>query len=117
MPVTAVIGVQWGDEAKGKIVDYLSDTYEIVAQFNGGDNAGHTVINPHGTFKLRLVPNGFSVPGASCVIGPGVVLNLKTLLDEIRLHTIRRHRFASPFVGVSALPCGHALPSADRGNL
>jgi len=83
MPVTAVVGMQWGDEAKGKIVDYLSDTHDIVARFNGGDNAGHTVINVHGTFKLRLIPNGFSVPGASCIIGPGVVLNLKTLIDEI----------------------------------
>jgi adenylosuccinate synthase len=83
MPVTAVIGAQWGDEAKGKIVDYLADSNQIVARFNGGDNAGHTVVNPYGTFKLRLVPNGFSTPGAVCVIGPGVVLNLQTLIDEI----------------------------------
>lgn len=85
MPVTAVVGAQWGDEAKGKIVDFLADTHEIVARFNGGDNAGHTVVNPFGTFKLRLVPNGFSTPGAICVIGPGVVLNLQTLIDEISI--------------------------------
>lgn len=83
MPVTAVIGVQWGDEAKGKIVDYLAGTSRIVARFNGGDNAGHTVVNPYGTFKLRLVPNGFSSPGVTCVIGPGVVLNLQTLIEEV----------------------------------
>jgi adenylosuccinate synthase len=83
MAVTAVIGAQWGDEAKGKIVDLLSAEAEIVARFNGGDNAGHTVVNPYGTFKLRLTPNGFSNPKTICAIGAGVVLNLKTLLDEI----------------------------------
>jgi adenylosuccinate synthase len=83
MTVTAVIGAQWGDEAKGKIVDLLSADAEIVARFNGGDNAGHTVVNPYGTFKLRLTPNGFSNPTSLCVIGAGVMLNLKTLLDEI----------------------------------
>src|SRR5512136_1714916 len=83
MPVTAVIGAQWGDEAKGKIVDLLSAGAEIVARFNGGDNAGHTVINPYGTFKLRLTPNGFSNPKTVCIIGPGVVINLTTLINEI----------------------------------
>ncbi len=63
MSVTAVIGLQWGDEAKGKIVDMLSPEAEIVARFNGGDNAGHTVVNDYGTFKVRLTPNGFSSPG------------------------------------------------------
>ena len=60
---------------------------DIVARFNGGDNAGHTVVNQYGTFKLRLTPNGFSNPNSTCVIGPGVVVNLGTLLDEI--HTIQ----------------------------
>jgi adenylosuccinate synthase len=83
MTVTAVVGTQWGDEAKGKVVDLLSQQADIVARFNGGDNAGHTVINQFGTFKLRLTPNGFSNPQTTCIIGPGVVLNLKTLIDEI----------------------------------
>jgi adenylosuccinate synthase len=83
MSVTVVVGSQWGDEAKGKIVDLLSEKAAIVARFNGGDNAGHTVVNPFGTFKLRLTPNGFSNPNAVCVIGPGVVVNLATLLGEI----------------------------------
>jgi adenylosuccinate synthase len=83
MSVTAVIGLQWGDEAKGKIVDMLSPGAEIVARFNGGDNAGHTVVNSYGTFKVRLTPNGFSSPGTLCVIGPGVVVNLATLISEI----------------------------------
>ncbi len=87
MTVTAVIGTQWGDEAKGKIVDLLAKNAAIVARFNGGDNAGHTVVNPLGTFKLRLTPNGFYYPETACVIGPGVVINLETLINEI--HTIQ----------------------------
>jgi adenylosuccinate synthase len=83
MTVTAVIGLQWGDEAKGKIVDMLSPGVDVVARFNGGDNAGHTVVNSYGTFKVRLTPNGFSSPGTLCVIGPGVVVNLATLISEI----------------------------------
>ncbi len=82
MAVTAVAGAQWGDEAKGKFVDVLAQDADIVARFNGGDNAGHTVINAYGTFKVRLTPNGFSNPNTTCVIGPGVVVNLSTLLEE-----------------------------------
>ena len=85
MPATVVIGAQWGDEAKGKLVDSLAESASLVARFNGGDNAGHTVINAYGTFKVRLVPNGFSTPGAVCVIGPGVVVNLNTLIQEIAM--------------------------------
>ena len=83
MSVVVVVGAQWGDEAKGKMVDLLSEKADIVARFNGGDNAGHTVVNQYGTFKLRLTPNGFSNPTTICVIGPGVVVNLATLLEEI----------------------------------
>jgi adenylosuccinate synthase len=88
MGVTVVVGSQWGDEAKGKIVDLLSQDADITARFNGGDNAGHTVVNDYGTFKLRLVPNGFANPKTVCVIGPGVVVNLATLIGEI--HTIEQ---------------------------
>jgi adenylosuccinate synthase len=87
MSVTVVVGAQWGDEAKGKFVDLLSQEAALTARFNGGDNAGHTVVNPYGTFKLRLTPNGFANPHTTCVIGPGVVVNLATLLAEMQ--TIR----------------------------
>jgi len=80
-----VIGAQWGDEAKGKIVDLLSQDAVLTARFNGGDNAGHTVMNEFGTFKLRLTPNGFANPRTTCIIGPGVVVNLATLLSEIQM--------------------------------
>ena len=85
MSVTMVIGAQWGDEAKGKIVDLLSQDAVLTARFNGGDNAGHTVMNEFGTFKLRLTPNGFANPRTTCIIGPGVVVNLATLLSEIQM--------------------------------
>jgi adenylosuccinate synthase len=85
MSVTMVIGAQWGDEAKGKVVDLLSVDAGITARFNGGDNAGHTVINDYGTFKLRLTPNGFSNPNTICIIGPGVVVNLATLISELEM--------------------------------
>jgi adenylosuccinate synthase len=85
MSVTMVIGAQWGDEAKGKIVDLLSQQAGFTARFNGGDNAGHTVVNDYGTFKLRLTPNGFSNPNTNCIIGPGVVVNLGTLIDELHM--------------------------------
>jgi adenylosuccinate synthase len=85
MAVIAVVGAQWGDEAKGKVVDLLSQQADFVGRFNGGDNAGHTVVNQYGTFKLRLTPNGFYNPKTICVIGPGVVINLNTLIDEIQM--------------------------------
>jgi adenylosuccinate synthase len=85
MSVTMVIGAQWGDEAKGKVVDLLSQNADVTARFNGGDNAGHTVINNYGMFKLRLTPNGFSNPKTTCIIGPGVVVNLATLINEIHM--------------------------------
>jgi len=83
MPVIAVIGAQWGDEGKGKIVDLLAETAKAVVRFSGGDNAGHTIINPYGEFKLHLVPSGIFYPEAICIIGNGVVINPAALLDEI----------------------------------
>ena len=83
MPVTIVVGTQWGDEGKGKISDILAKNADIVARFNGGDNAGHTVVNQFGTFKQRLIPSGIFNEKATSVIGPGVVLNLNTITIEL----------------------------------
>ncbi|MGD0857149.1 MAG: adenylosuccinate synthase [Dehalococcoidia bacterium] len=83
MSVVAVIGAQWGDEGKGKIVDLLSEKADAVIRFSGGDNAGHTVINPNGEFKLHIVPSGIFYPRAVCVIGNGVVINPGVLLEEL----------------------------------
>lgn len=83
MSVVAVIGAQWGDEGKGKIVDLLSEKADAVIRYSGGDNAGHTVINPDGEFKLHIVPSGICYPHANCIIGNGVVINPRVLLEEL----------------------------------
>ncbi|MBN1690487.1 MAG: adenylosuccinate synthase [Dehalococcoidia bacterium] len=83
MSVVAVIGAQWGDEGKGKIVDLLAEKADAVIRFSGGDNAGHTVINPGGEFKLHIVPSGIFYPRTACIIGNGVVINPRVLLEEI----------------------------------
>lgn len=83
MPTTVVVGMQWGDEAKGKIVDMLAREHDYIVRFNGGDNAGHTIKHGAKTFKLHLVPSGIFYPEKTKVLGNGVVVNLKTLVDEI----------------------------------
>lgn len=83
MTVTAVIGSQWGDEGKGKAVDFLAESADYVARFNGGNNAGHTVINEFGTFKIHLVPSGIFAQNTVGLIGGGVVIDPSVLLDEI----------------------------------
>jgi adenylosuccinate synthase len=83
MPVVAAIGAQWGDEGKGKIVDMLAEKARYVVRFSGGDNAGHTVVNPHGEFKLRLTPSGIFYKNTTSIIGNGVVINPAVLNDEV----------------------------------
>ena len=85
MTVTAVIGSQWGDEGKGKAVDFLAEHVDYVARFNGGNNAGHTVINNFGTFKIHLVPSGIFAQNTTGLIGGGVVIDPEVLLDEIEM--------------------------------
>ncbi|MEA2662386.1 MAG: adenylosuccinate synthase [Chloroflexota bacterium] len=85
MPVTAIVGAQWGDEGKGKITDLLAQEADVVIRYQGGNNAGHTVVNELGTFKLHLVPSGIFNPNATCVLGTGMVIDLVTLRDEMRM--------------------------------
>lgn len=83
MSITAVIGLQWGDEAKGKIVDLLTDQHEIVVRSQGGNNAGHTVKFDGKTYKLSLLPAGILRPGVTSVVANGVVINPKAFLQEV----------------------------------
>ncbi len=83
MPVLVVIGAQWGDEGKGKVVDLLAEDAKVVVRFSGGDNAGHTVVNNYGKFKLHLIPSGIFSPLATSIIGNGVVINPTVLINEI----------------------------------
>ena len=89
MTVTAVVGLQWGDEAKGKIVDLLTDQHEIVCRYLGGNNAGHTVMFGGQTYKLSLLPSGILRQGVTNVVATGVVINPKAFLDEIQSLTDR----------------------------
>jgi adenylosuccinate synthase len=84
MPGQVIIGAQWGDEGKGKIVDYLARDAHVVARYSGGNNAGHTVVNDHGEFKFHLVPSGIFWPQVTCIIGNGVVVDPDALLEEIQ---------------------------------
>jgi adenylosuccinate synthase len=81
--VTVVVGTQWGDEGKGKLVDLLSNTADVCMRFQGGGNAGHTVVNAHGTFKLHLVPCGIFNPACTCIMGTGTVIDPPALLKEL----------------------------------
>ena len=82
MSVVAVVGGQWGDEGKGKVIDLLAEKADAVVRFSGGDNAGHTVINPRGMFKLHLIPSGVFYSHCTCIIGNGVVINPEIFIKE-----------------------------------
>ena len=83
MSVTAVVGAQWGDEGKGRVVDYLAADADLVIRYGGGNNAGHTVVNPHGHFKLHLIPSGIFSPRTKNLLGNGVVINPPALVTEL----------------------------------
>ena len=83
MPTKVVVGVQWGDEGKGKIIDILASRSDVVVRSQGGNNAGHTVENESGVYKLRLVPSGILYPKVQCLIGCGTVVDPKSLLEEM----------------------------------
>ncbi len=83
MPVSVLVGMQWGDEGKGKIVDLLSEKNDVIARFQGGANAGHTVVIDGGEFILHIIPSGILRPGKICLIGSGVVVDPEALLQEI----------------------------------
>lgn len=78
-----VIGAQWGDEGKGKITDFLAEGADVVVRYQGGNNAGHTVIANDKKYKLHLIPSGILYDDKLCIIGNGVVIDPKALLDEI----------------------------------
>ena len=83
MSVIAVVGAQWGDEGKGRVVDYLADDADLVIRYGGGNNAGHTVVNAHGHFKLHLIPSGIFHPRTRNLLGNGVVIHPPALVGEI----------------------------------
>lgn len=104
MPSQVIVGTQWGDEGKGKIVDVLAQKADMIVRFQGGDNAGHTVIVQGKKHVLHLLPSGVLNPDALCVIGPGVVCNPFVLLKE--METLKQ----------GGLTCDHIIIS-DRAQM
>ena len=84
MSISVLVGAQWGDEGKGKMVDYFAEQSDLIVRFQGGDNAGHTVINDYGVFKFHLIPCGIFNKNCQCLIGTGVVVNPDVLLEEMQ---------------------------------
>ncbi len=85
--LTAVVGINWGDEGKGRMVDLFSSEYKVVVRYQGGNNAGHTVVNDRGKFILNLLPSGILSPDTVNVMGPGMVIDLEHLTNEIKALT------------------------------
>ncbi len=83
MPGIVIVGAQWGDEGKGKVVDLLAEQADAVIRFQGGNNAGHTIVRGKDVWKFHLIPSGILYPGKKCVIGNGVVIDPRVLTDEI----------------------------------
>ena len=102
----AIVGINWGDEGKGRMVDYLTGQYDVVVRYQGGGNAGHTVVNDRGTFALHLLPSGIFREGVVNILGNGVALDCENLLAEI--NTLRA-------AGVSITP--ENLKISDRASL
>jgi adenylosuccinate synthase len=100
MPGIVIVGAQWGDEGKGKVTDLLAERADAVVRFQGGNNAGHTIVRNGQTWKLHLMPSGILHPGKLCVIGNGVVIDPKVLTDE--LEELRRRRVDTSGLRISA---------------
>jgi adenylosuccinate synthase len=120
MPGIVVVGTQWGDEGKGKVTDLLAERVDAVVRFQGGNNAGHTIVRDGREWKLHLIPSGVLYPGKCCVIGNGVVIDPKVLIDE--LDALRAQRVDVGGLRISAnahliMPYHLLLDSAGEAKL
>src|SRR6202161_88793 len=113
MPGIVVVGAQWGDEGKGKITDLLAERAGAVVRFQGGNNAGHTIVRGDVEWKLHLIPSGILYPGKRCVIGNGVVIDPKVLIEE--LDGLRARRVDVSGLRTSTRTCPHPLLPAAAG--
>src|SRR5213082_3061465 len=100
MPGLVVVGAQWGDEGKGKVTDLLAERADVVVRYQGGNNAGHTIVRDGEVFKFHLIPSGILYPGKLCVIGNGVVIDPRVLTDE--LDELKRRRVDISSLRISA---------------
>jgi adenylosuccinate synthase len=114
------VGAQWGDEGKGKITDLLAEHADAVARFQGGNNAGHTIVRGEEEWKLHLIPSGILYPGKCCVIGNGVVIDPKVLIDELNALRARRIDVSGLRISANAhliMPYHLLLDSAGEAKL
>ncbi len=100
MPGIVVVGAQWGDEGKGKVTDLLAERADVVIRYQGGNNAGHTIIRDGEVFKFHLIPSGILYPGKRCIIGNGVVIDPRVLTDE--LDALRARKIDTSGLRISA---------------
>jgi adenylosuccinate synthase len=114
MPATVIVGLQWGDEGKGKTTDFLAEQVAMAVRYQGGDNAGHTIVLGDQVFKLHLVPSGVLYPHIASVIGNGVVVNPATLIGELDMLTARGIDVAKVRVSRSAHVIMPYHPALDR---
>lgn len=119
MSVTTVVGIQWGDEGKGRIVDYLAGQAEMVIRFQGGDNAGHTVINEQGKFGLHIIPSGVFNTETMNIVGAGTVVNFDTMASEIdHIQSVSGRSVDNVFIDRRAhliMPYHQLLDGAEEG--
>src|SRR3989344_1329001 len=116
MPVVVVVGAQWGDEGKGKVVDYLASRADMVIRYNGGANAGHTIVHNGKKFAFHHIPSGILYPKTANIIGNGVVIDPKKLLEELQKLKdagIKPNLFISPRAHV-VLPYHFVLDGAEE---
>lgn len=117
--VTSIVGAQWGDEGKGRIVDYLAVNSDMVIRFQGGDNAGHTVINDKGKFALHIIPSGIFNPNTINIVGAGTVVNFETMATELDAIAAKGVEVNNLFIDVRAhliMPYHCALDGAQEGS-
>jgi adenylosuccinate synthase len=120
MPGIVIVGAQWGDEGKGKIVDLLAEQSDAVVRFQGGNNAGHTIVRGGEEWKLHLIPSGILYPGKRCVIGNGVVIDPKVLIEELDALRARRIDVSGLRISANAhliMPYHLLLDSAGEAKL
>src|SRR6266567_2596845 len=110
MPAIVLVGAQWGDEGKGKATDLLGSRVDAVVKFNGGNNAGHTIVIGTEKYALHLLPSGILTPGCIPVIGNGVVIDLGVLFEELDALEARGVDTSKLVVSASA----HVIPSYNR---
>jgi len=117
--VTSIVGAQWGDEGKGRVVDYLAVNSDLVIRYQGGDNAGHTVINEMGKFALHIIPSGIFNPETMNIVGAGTVVNFETMAEELDSIAQKGVEGNNLFIDVRdhlIMPYHRALDGAQEGS-